>query len=180
VAAIQCELLRCTENSDEFLNKEENMSEEEKASAEQTTSEEQPYRRRRQRQEKPEKHQEKEEKSWDEKWRRDPLNAAVWAIIIIWAGLMFLAESLNLLNWLPFLEPWSLFFLGAGVILALEVGIRLLMPAYRQPVILNVILAAVFLAIGLGEIISWECVLPLAVIALGLYLLFRGVLRRRE
>ena len=134
----------------------------------------------RQQQEKPEKHEEKHEKSWDEKWRRDPLNAAVWAIIIIWAGLMLLAESLNLLGWFPWLEPWSLFFLGAGAILLLEVGIRLLMPAYRQPVILSAILGIIFLFIGLGELVSWECLLPLAVIAAGLYLLFRGVFRRRE
>ena len=141
----------------------------------------------RQQQEKPEKQEEKNEKqgekhekSWDEKWHRDPLNAAVWAVIIIWAGLMLLAESLNLLDWFPWLEPWSLFFLGAGAILLLEVGIRLLMPAYRQPVILNAILGIIFLAIGLGDIISWECLLPLAVIVAGLYLLFRGVFRRRE
>ena len=93
---------------------------------------------------------------------------------------MLLAESLNLLDWFPWLEPWSLFFLGAGAILLLEVGIRLLMPAYRQPVILNAILGIIFLAIGLGDIISWECLLPLAVIVAGLYLLFRGVFRRRE
>lgn len=141
----------------------------------------------RQKQEKPEKQEEKDEKqgekhekSWDEKWRRDPLNAAVWAIIVIWAGLMFLANNLKLLNWFPFVEPWSLFFLGAGAILLLEVGFRLLIPAYRQPVILNVILGIVFLAIGLGDIISWQCVLPLAVIAAGLYLLFSGIFRRRQ
>lgn len=132
------------------------------------------------RQEKQEKQEEKEEKSWDEKWRRDPLNAAVWAIIVIWAGLMLLASNFHLLDWIPFLEPWSLFFLVAGLILLLEVGIRLLLPAYRQPVIGNAILAVVFLVIGLGDIISWQCLLPAAVIAVGFYLLFRGLLRRRE
>jgi hypothetical protein len=129
-----------------------------------------------------EKQEEKEEKSWEEKWRRDPLNAAVWAIILIWGGVMLLAHNFNLLAWFPFLDAWGVFFIGAGCILLLEVGFRLIMPAYRQPVLGNIILAIVFLAIGLGNLdfIGWECILPLAVIGAGLFLLVRGLLRRPE
>jgi hypothetical protein len=143
-------------------------------------SEEPRARQRGEKEEKQEKNEEKEEKSWEEKWRRDPLTAAAWALIIIWAGLVLLANNLNLFEWLPFLEFWSLFFLGAGAILLLEAGFRLLMPAYRQPVTGNLILAVIFLAIGLGDIISWQCILPTVVIAIGLYLLITGFLRRRE
>jgi hypothetical protein len=143
-------------------------------------SEEQPIRPPRSQEEKGEKRQEKEEKSWEEKWQRDPLNAAAWALILIWGGVVLLASNLNLLDWLPFLEGWSLFFLGAGAILLLEVGIRLALPSYRQPVLGTIIVAIVFVAIGLGGLISWECLLPGAVIALGFYLLFSGVLRRRQ
>lgn len=143
-------------------------------------TEEEQSPQRRERQEKQEKQEEKEEKSWEEKWRRDPLNAAAWAIIIVWAGLVLLASNFRLLDWVPFLEPWSIFFLGAGAILLLEVGFRLLLPTYRQPVIGNAILAAVFLVIGLGDVFEWQCLLPVAVIAVGFYLLFTGVFRRRE
>jgi hypothetical protein len=143
-------------------------------------SEEDQYPQRKQRQEKQEKQEEKEEKSWEEKWRRDPLNAAAWALIIIWAGLVLLASNFKLLDWITFLEPWSIFFLGAGAILLIEVGLRLLLPAYRQPVIGNAILAVVFLAIGLGEVVKWQCLLPAAVIAVGFYLLFTSIFRRRE
>jgi hypothetical protein len=145
-------------------------------------SEEQEPRPQRQKQEKQEKQEEKEEKSWEEKWRRDPLNAAVWALILIWAGVVLLASNFGLLNWFPFVEFWGLFFLGAGALLLLEVGLRLMLPAYRQPVLGNLILAIVFLAIGLGsvEFLGWECIFPAAVIGLGLYLLVTGVLRRRE
>jgi hypothetical protein len=129
--------------------------------------------------EKQEKQEEKEEKSWDEKWRRDPLSAAVWALILVWAGLVLLANNLKLLAWLPF-EVWSLFFLGAGAILLLEVGFRLLFPSYRQPVIGTVVVAIVFFAVGLASIATWRCILPLAVIAVGLYLLLSVFLRRRE
>jgi len=125
-----------------------------------------------------EKQEEKEEKSWDEKWRRDPLSTAVWATILIWVGVVLLLDNLNLLAWLP-LMAWSLFFIGAGAILLLEVGFRLLSPSYRQPVIGTVIVAIVFLAIGLGDIVTWQCILPVAVIGAGLYLLFSVFLRRR-
>jgi fatty acid desaturase len=132
----------------------------------------------RQQREKQEKQEEKEEKTWDEKWRRDPLSAAVWATILIWVGLVLFLGNLNLLSWLP-VTTWSLFFIGAGAILLLEVGFRLLSPSYRQPVIGTVIVAAVLLTIGLGSIITWQCVLPVAVIGAGLYLLFSVFFRRR-
>jgi hypothetical protein len=143
-------------------------------------SEEERYRYQGEKDEKQEKEEEKEEKSWDEKWRRDPLNAAVWAVILIWAGVVWLANNLNMLGWIPFLEPWSIFFLGAGGILLLEVLLRLLLPAYRQPVAGSLILAAIFLAIGLGSIFDWKCIFPVALIGVGAYLLFSGLVRRRE
>jgi hypothetical protein len=136
-------------------------------------SEEQQQRQRGEKQEK------QEDKSWDEKWRRDPLSAAVWAIILVWAGLVLLAGNLKLLAWLP-LEPWSLFFLGAGAILLLEVGFRLLSPAYRQPVLGTVIVAVVFFAVGLAGTVAWECIVPLVVVGVGVYLLLRVFLGRRE
>jgi hypothetical protein len=143
-------------------------------------SEESQERQRGEKGEKQEKQEEKDEKSWEEKWRRDPLTAGTWALIAIWGGLVLLANNLNLFEWLPFLEFWSLFFLGAGAILLLEAGFRLLMPAYRGPVTGNLILAVVFLVVGLGDLVSWQCLLPAAVIAIGLYLLVTGFLRQRE
>ena len=70
--------------------------------------------------------------------------------------------------------------LGAGGILLLEVLLRLLLPAYRQPLAGNLILAAIFLAIGLGSIVDWKCIFPVVVIGIGVYLLFSGLVRRRE
>lgn len=140
-------------------------------------SEEQKFRQQDEKQEKQEK---QEEKSWEEKWRRDPLSAAVWALILIWAGLVWLGYNLGLLDWLTFLEPWALGFVGAGIILLLEAGFRLVVPAYRQPVSANLIVGIVFLAIGLGNVVDWTCLIPAAIIAAGIYLLFSGLLRRRE
>jgi uncharacterized membrane protein len=128
--------------------------------------------------EKQEKEREKEEKSWDEKWREDPLSAVVWALILVWAGIALLIGNLDVLEDTA-LEGWNLVFAGAGVILLLEVVVRLLVPAYRQPVIGGLILGFVFLAIGLGDLGIWDAIWPLAIILLGVALLLRGFGWRR-
>jgi len=134
-----------------------------------------------------------QEKNWDEKWRRDPLGSIVWAVIFIWAGLVFLASNLGYLDALysrttgisgfgfPFrLEAWSLVLAGAGVILLIEVVVRLLVPAYRRPVGGTLILGIILIGIGLGDLISWSIIWPLIIIGLGLSIIFRGFLRGRS
>jgi len=128
--------------------------------------------------EKEEKEREKEEKSWEEKWREDPLSAVVWALILVWAGIALLIGNLDALQDTA-LEGWNLVFAGAGVILLLEVVVRLLVPAYRQPVIGGLILGFVFLAIGLGDLGIWDAIWPLAIILIGVALLLRGFGWRR-
>jgi hypothetical protein len=129
--------------------------------------------------EKSEKEHEKEEKSWDEKWRRDPLNAAMWAAILIWAGLVLLADNLQLLTRYERLETWALIFVGAGLIVLLQVLVRLVVPEYRRGVTGSFILGVVLLAIGLGDLIGTDVVWALVLIAIGLAVLVRGFLWRR-
>lgn len=119
--------------------------------------------------------QEKQEKNYEEKWRRDPLGAMVWALILIWAGVALLAQNVGLLARFERLEAWALVFIGAGLILFLEVAVRLLVPAYRRPVGGTVILGVIFVAIGLGNLISWNLIWPLVLIAIGLFVLLRGL-----
>jgi hypothetical protein len=141
-------------------------------------SEERQHRQYGQKDEKQEKQQEKEEKSWEEKWRRDPLSAAVWAIILIWLGLVLLAANFDLFEdtWL---DIWPIFFTGAGGILLLEIIFRLAVPAYRQPLIGTAILAIVFLSIGLGGLINWNLVWAVALIGIGAFILLRGLLGQK-
>ena len=129
--------------------------------------------------EKEEEKQEKEEKSWEEKWRHDPLNAVGWAAILIWAGLVLLAENLGLLVRYERLETWALIFIGAGLIVLLGVVVRLVVPEYRRPVTGSLILGAVLLAIGLGDLIGEGVVWALVLIAIGAAMLLRGFLGRR-
>jgi hypothetical protein len=123
-----------------------------------------------------------DEKSWDEKYRRDPVSAIIWAVILIWAGVVFLAENLGFLSSLSDrinLQTWSVIFLGAGVIVFIEVLIRLAMPEYRRPVTGSIFFALFLIGIGLSDIFGWQLVWPLILIALGLSFLLRGVLGER-
>jgi len=121
-------------------------------------------------------------RGWDEKWRRDPLSAVVWAAILIWIGVVLLIGNMGLLDSLSILgrrvEAWSFGFLGAGAIVLLEVVVRLLVPAYRQAVGGTLVFAAILSGVGLGEIVGWVVIGPLVLIALGVSVLLRGLFRR--
>ena len=116
--------------------------------------------------------EEKEEKdsgeSWDEKWRSDPLNAAWWALVLIWAGLVLIADNVGILVNLGIRgEAWAIGLLGAGILALLLVVIRLLVPAYRRPVTGSIIFGFILLGIGLGELTRWDVVGALILIAIG-------------
>jgi len=134
----------------------------------------------------------REEKNWDEKWRRDPISAIIWAILLIYAGVILLADNLGYLDtWLANLAAatnltflaelpvWSVILLGAGIILLVEVLIRLLIPEYRRGVGGTIIAAFILISISLGNQIGWTLVLPLILIGVGLAILVRGLFSRR-
>ena len=124
--------------------------------------------------EKTEKEYEKEEKTWDEKWRRDPLSGAVWAAILVWAGVALLAGNMGLLANLGGLDAWGLVFVGAGLIVLLEVAVRLLVPSYRRAVGGTLVFAAILIGIGLGDLLGWSVIGPLILISIGIGALLRG------
>jgi uncharacterized membrane protein len=129
-----------------------------------------------------------DEKKYDEKYRRDPLGSIIWALILIWVGLVLLAQNLGYLEqWgirlkfadLPFEVPfvgdsWSLIFLGIAVIVFIEIIIRLLIPDYRRPLMGSVIFLIVCIGLAFG---SWEFIWPLILIAVGASILLRGLFR---
>ena len=145
--------------------------------------------------EKFEKEEEKEEKTWEEKWRRDPLSVVIWAAILIWAGIAFLSVNMGwfdaLLNSqfftrilpenMAIFEPgvWSIIMFGAGIILLLEVVARLLLPQFHRHIGGTLILAAVFIGIGLGNFFGWDIIWPLVLIAVGVGVLLGGIIRRK-
>lgn len=132
----------------------------------------------------------REEKTAEEKWRRDPLGSITWAIILVWAGLVLLADNLGWIQNIPLnnllpdslsmLRPgtWNIIMVGAGVILLVEVGIRMVVPAYRAPVGGTLILSAILIGAGLGNVFGWNVVWPLIVIAIGVSILLRAFWKR--
>jgi len=125
----------------------------------------------------------REEKSWEEKYRNDPISAALWACVFIWAGLVLLAGNLGLLDWLSrrpgqqffaWTDSWGLILLGAGVIVLIGAGIRVSMPAYRRSVSGDLILGVILMGIGIGNIFGFSVTLPLILIVIGLSILLRG------
>ena len=125
--------------------------------------------------------QEKEEKDWEEKWRRDPLGAAVWAVILIWAGLVLLVENIGLFSRLRVgdqrVEAWPIILMGAGIIVLVEIAIRLLVPAYRRPVGGSIVFAAVLIGVGLANLVGWNIGWAIVLIAVGVGMLLRGLIR---
>ncbi len=133
-----------------------------------------------------------EEKSWEEKYRRDPLGPIIWGLILLWAGFVLLLSNLGMLDNLlrrtditlagvrQLAQAWPLVMLGAGVILLVEVAIRLVVPIYRRSVVGTVILAILFIGIGLGDLVSWNILWPLILIGIGLIIVARGLLSSRQ
>ena len=121
--------------------------------------------------------------SWDEKWRRDPVEAAVWAFVLIWAGIVWLLSNTGALENIfgEKVEWWAVGFLGAGLIVLLGVGARLVVPAWRRPVIGSLILGLIFIGIALGQITGgWVVVGPLVLIGIGIAGLAAFFFRGRE
>ena len=124
-----------------------------------------------------------EEKTVDEKWRRDPLSTVAWAAVLIWAGVvLLLLNNTSILESLRFLPKegwgldspvWSLIFVGAGVIFIIEALVRLAVPAYRRSIWGTLFFAVILIAIGLGNIFDWRIVGALVLIFLGLSMFFR-------
>ena len=83
------------------------------------------------RHEEQEKHDEKEEKDVDQ---QDALSRMMFALFLIVAGVVLLAETQQLISWDQFGGLWNLFFLAVGVFSLLEAVLRLLLPTYRRPV----------------------------------------------
>jgi hypothetical protein len=126
-------------------------------------------------------HEKMDEKTWEEKHRSDPLSRVVWAGILIWAGVVLLANNLDILRGIPLLggmSAWSLVFAGAGLIILVEVLIRLVVPEYSGPVIGSLIIALVFLGIGLDDLVGWSIIWPAIVIGVGVVILFRALFRK--
>ena len=114
------------------------------------------------------------------------LDALIWALVFVWAGVVLLLENLGYLDavafgafdmpWnLPFRPTvWTLVLLGAGTLVAVDILVRVVIPAYRRNVLGYLILMFVLIFLGLGRV---ELIWPTILISLGLVLIIRHVRR---
>jgi len=103
--------------------------------------------------------------------RWDSLDSTILALTLIWAGLIFLSDNIGLdLE----VDTWSLFFLGAGILILLEVTIRLLIQAYRTSVTGDLIWAGILFWLS-----GWDFVLPVAIMAIGILILYHAYDHKR-
>lgn len=118
---------------------------------------------------------------------RDELSRIIWALILIWVGLNFLAANVGLGS--PLMPPqdipgwvfirhagsWAISLVGAGALLLLEVAIRLVVPRFKRPISGTLILAAVLGGLGLTNLLGWGLVMPFVIIAIGISIVLRNV-----
>ncbi len=159
----------------------ETMSDEELRTDE-PLEEEESWREMRRRERRPEEKEEKEEKEEEktekeEKWTRDPLSGVTWALILIVAGAILLVESLGILLWYG--SAWNVILVAAGLILLLQAALRLVVPAYRRPVLGTLVFAFILLSIGLGGFLGRGVTWPLFLIIAGLAIIISGLLKGR-
>lgn len=130
-----------------------------------------------------EKRQEKSpsEKRWDEKdWRADPLSSIIWALILIWAGIVLLLYTLSipgLPHW-TLRQSWGVILIGAGLVLGLEISIRLANPSYAAPLRGRAILATILLLVGASNLFDFP-IGPAVLIILGFAALLSALRRPR-
>jgi len=110
--------------------------------------------------------------SLEEKWRRDPIRLYTIAAMLIWGGIVALIDS-----FVTWEDGWAVFLIGAGVIMIIKAGIRM-MPAYRRPAIGNFIIGVVLVGVGVGGVSDWKFVWPIILILIALVILY-GATRRR-
>ncbi len=112
-----------------------------------------------------------EDSCWAEMVQPDTLDPVIWAAAFIWGGVVWFASSLGYFEG----QAWSLFFFGAGMLVLIELAIRLLVPAHRRDLLGTLIWAAVLFWLG-----DWDLLWPMILIAIGASILLRGYFRELE
>jgi cation transport ATPase len=120
---------------------------------------------------------EKDKGSMDEKWRRDPLSGAVFGLIVISVGILFLLASQDTIDWSDW---WAYLLMAIGGIFILEVVLRSIMPAFRRPVFGKLLAAVILIAIGASNVYGLGSWWPLIIIGAGVLILFNALFRQRK
>jgi hypothetical protein len=98
---------------------------------------------------------------------RKRLEGLWWALVLIWAGLVFGADSLGLVPQIGDADAWSWIFFGAGMLGVLGAFYRFITPNLPDPTTWDWVWGGFCLIIGLGGFTTLNISWPLILILIG-------------
>jgi hypothetical protein len=110
--------------------------------------------------------------------QRKRLEGLWWAGVLIWAGLIFAADSLGILPQVGEASAWSWVFFGAGLYGMLGNLYRATSLDRPNPAAWDYIWSAFLLLLGLGDVTAVDVFWPVALITVGLVIVV-NTLRQR-
>ena len=119
-----------------------------------------------------------EQEAMQEKAERKRLESFWWAAVIIWAGIVFIADYMGLLPNIREAGAWSWIFLGAGVFGLIGALIRVVSDGLPNPTGWDYFWSALFLIIGAGGFVGGGIAFPIVLIVIGLAILGNVLFRR--
>jgi hypothetical protein len=111
-------------------------------------------------------------------WHGDRINSIGWAALFLWAALVLLAEAAGYPSSSSWWDGWGVFFVGAGAIVLVAAGARLLLPQYRSSWWWSLIIGSVMLGIGLDSWGGGAWVWALVLAAVGVAILSSTLARK--
>jgi hypothetical protein len=107
------------------------------------------------------------------------LEAIYWGGVIIWAGLIFGADTLGYLPEIGGGDAWSWIFLGAGLYSLLMALWRVASPDYSNPTSSDYVWAGVLIILGLGGFFNFSIPWWVFLVLIGLGILGKALWRPR-
>jgi len=108
------------------------------------------------------------------------INALYFGGVLVWAGIVFAADSLGFLPQIGSSDAWSWIFIGAGVAALIGNLIRQASSSILNPSGFDYIFGAVLLAIGLGGFTSLYIALSVVLLLVGGAILYTALFRTRR
>jgi hypothetical protein len=104
-------------------------------------------------------------------------DAVFWAVVLIWAGLIFGADSLRVLPQIGQMDAWNWVLLGAGVVALVSCVYRATSPVHTQPKTSDYIWTGILIIVGLSGLTTVEIGFPLILLLVGVGMLVTNLLR---
>lgn len=106
--------------------------------------------------------------------------ALFWAVVLLWAGLVFGADSVGVLPQIGGMDAWNWVFFGAGVVVLVGCLRRAASSDLPHPTMWDYVWAGVLMILGLSGLTTIEIGFPLILLLVGVALLATAVLSTQK